>query len=114
MTSVDPVEAARRDYDDAAVVSRMDSKNSAKFSASNGAFDRLRTAILTSDPRVQALEAVARAAEGANNILSELAADPPRDVRATWKRQIIESSLEIDAALAALQEVPGRGEDGDG
>ena len=118
-TSVDPVEEevtgtieeARRAYH----MSVRDETDPTKFDA---AFDRLQTAILSSSPRVQAMEAVARAAQGVGG--GPLCEERGMEFKqpswcATHPQELWPCPYtELNAALAALQEETGRGEDGDG
>ena len=104
-TSVDPVEEARLAFV-ASARRAFESGLDVDQEAAAGAQNEWRAAILASDPRVQALEAVARAATavvecGSDD--SEIIYQPLLDALAT--------AVE---ALAALQEETGRGEDGDG
>ena len=106
-TSVDPVEEARRSYHMAV----RDETDLAKFDA---AFDRLRAAILARDHRVQALEAVARAAQGVGGG-AECEQRGAEFKQPSWCATHPQELwpcpyTELSAALAALQEETG--EDG--
>jgi hypothetical protein len=103
-TSVDPVEEARRTWKKIDALYRYEGGephdrfengvgHSHEFPSS------LTAAILASDPRVQALEAVARAAEDALEDVANSYIDRVRHLEAVGHRQ------KLREALAALQEV---------
>jgi len=72
---------------------------------------RWAAAILASDPRVQALEAVARAATAVREAKAAFRLDGEYYVADIAVMTAADNDL--FAALAALQEVTGRGEDGE-
>jgi len=131
-TSVDHVEKERANflkvsrrvqwYEGRAKSSRMRSGSDESFrhakAHADAAFRRLQAAILSSSPLVQALEAVARAAQGVGGG-AECEQRGAEFEQPSWCATHPQEMwpcpyTELNAALAALQEETGRGEDGDG